>query len=144
MHKILAFSSVDRIFYPQKHFNFFLFIIIYLFIYLIYFLLIYLFIYLLILYLFQWQQNIRRPIFHFLLTLCVRVSAISPFVRRRVSMYFSSFRMFVSFCVSEYVCLFVCLFGCYPGPVIVCAKCLYCYYQFWFLDTTVIFITHHF
>ena len=32
------------------------------------------------------------------------------------------------FCVSE--SLFVCLFGCYPAPVIIFAKCYYCYSQF--------------
>ena len=48
--------------------------------------------------------------------------------------------MFVSFCVSEYVYLFAWLLSC-SGHYI--AKCLYYYCQFWFCDTTVIFINHH-
>ena len=47
--------------------------------------------------------------------------------------------MFVSVCLS----MFVCLFDCYNSPVIILAKCLYCYCQFWFCNTTVTFINHH-
>ena len=49
----------------------------------------------------------------------------------------------VSVCLSLSVCLFVCLFGCYPAPVIIFAKCLYCFCQLWFCDTNIIFISHH-
>ena len=42
----------------------------------------------------------------------MRVSNVRLLVRLVVSMYFSSFRMFVSFCVSEYVWLFVWLLSC--------------------------------
>ena len=54
------------------------------------YLFIFLFIYLLITYLFQWQQNIRRPIFHFLFnSLCTCVHSI--FINHHPSFLISSF-----------------------------------------------------
>ena len=38
---------------------------------------------------------------------------------------------------------FICLFSCYPLPISIFTKCLYCYCKFWFCNIIFIFINHH-
>ena len=124
------FRYDNRIFYLQNNFNLF-FLFIYLFICLVYFvyLFVYLSFYLFILYLFQQQQNISYLSKSPCMSICKYV------------FFFLQYVFYLNVC--QFLCLWVCFFGCYSAPVIIFAKCLYCYCQFWFCDTTVIFINNH-
>ena len=76
------------------------------------------------------------------------VSIVSLLVRLFVTMFFVPLVCLLCllpkcFLVSVSLSLFVSLFGCYSTPVIIFAKCLYCYCQFSFCDTIVVFVNHH-
>ena len=66
------------------------------------------------------------------LSVCLSLS-LSLLVPLFVSMSFSFFPLvhFLPkyFSVSVSLSLLVCLFGCYPAPVIILAKCFYCFYK---------------
>ena len=151
------FGPDDWIFYPQNNLNFFLYMhfwLFYLFIYIVYlftYLFIQLFLYLFFIYLSTTEHKAPHFSFFVYMSLCLslpRSLSLCVHMSLLVRLFVSIFLPLVCFlpkCLSVSVSLsmFVCLFDCCNSPVIIFAKCLYCYCQFWFCNTTVTFINHH-